>query len=560
MNINDLDPTDYTVMPTFQPMNVSDLDPNTYKVIGDSGSGIYDSYVKPALGLVQSAMNKVDSYTGAPMRAGIMAAENAPDLSSVPGAVVSAVKNQFGADNSTAPTGKQINAPLGIPDTEIPAGFSAISPALALARYFGYKPTYADVAGAGTEMAANPLNALPLMEGTNIAAKAGDVASGAVDLVTKPFTDAIGSAASRVGEEVTGINKELIKNYLDKTDEINKAISEYGSDPAAHASDIRTNFNNVINQARTVINNQISRHLNDFSNAEPTVPTQSITERLLTDYTRPNEILDPESRASIKGMMDKLDALTDENGDISVKDLYDFKKYAQKEGASAYNDLGDLIPGKEPIAMAAKNAAAVARDKLINYGPPAISVAEDTLSDIHKVQDTMNKNLFKPESAMNSLYNAGANPGGMEARTLKRLSNITGYDFLQDAKDYATVRQFSSTGLAPVDATGKSVARQLLVRGVGNTIGSAVGIPAGYVTGKAFGAPQIGTYFGNKIGREVIGKAVSAIASPAGIKAGINIGNAASKIPVGLLNTATHVLPSAMLARPGIRGLINGQQ
>lgn len=166
-----------------------------------SDPGFMNSYVKPALGLIGAAANKVDSYTGAPTRAAIGAAENAPSISAAPGAALSAGLKQFGADPSTAPSGKQLlsGAGMNLPEKAIPP----ISPLLAGLNYAGYHPTYNDVAGAGVEMAANPLNALPGIPEAKAVGEGAEAAETAAS-GTNPLGRAISKYAEKKAVESTG--------------------------------------------------------------------------------------------------------------------------------------------------------------------------------------------------------------------------------------------------------------------------------------------------------------------------------------------------------------------
>lgn len=106
-----------------------------------------------ALGLLGDVSNRIDSYTGAPTRAAIGAAQNADTPLDIPGDAFSAAKKQFGANPATAPTGKDLVKRAGVPDVnlevplpypEMPGAKGSVNPA--------------GVAGFGMDVAANPLN------------------------------------------------------------------------------------------------------------------------------------------------------------------------------------------------------------------------------------------------------------------------------------------------------------------------------------------------------------------------------------------------------------------
>lgn len=127
-----------------------------------------ESYGQKALGLLGKAANKIDSYTGAPMRAGIGAAQDADQPGDIPAVAFEAAKKQFGADPALAPTGKDIVKKAGVSDQDIE-----------LTTFGGgkVKMNPAGIAGFGMDVAANPLNFVgPAASLAGKAARTGGVA------------------------------------------------------------------------------------------------------------------------------------------------------------------------------------------------------------------------------------------------------------------------------------------------------------------------------------------------------------------------------------------------
>jgi hypothetical protein len=120
------------------------------------------SFGQKALGMIGTGAKYLDSVTGAPMRAGISAAQEGKNP-------LPAAAHQFANMNEEAPTGKDIVARAGVPNEEIPYTAEKFDPKDPnFYRQFN-DPTYghpkatytvnpAGVAGAGMELAANPLN------------------------------------------------------------------------------------------------------------------------------------------------------------------------------------------------------------------------------------------------------------------------------------------------------------------------------------------------------------------------------------------------------------------
>jgi len=117
---------------------------------------------RSALGKVAEAGQFIDKYTGAPTRAAIGSLqENMLD----PGAAASAAYKQFGEDPSLAPTGKDIAAKAGL----------SREPMFDLPWVGGISP--AGVAGFGVDVAADPLNVIPLGAAAKLAGKTGGKAA-----------------------------------------------------------------------------------------------------------------------------------------------------------------------------------------------------------------------------------------------------------------------------------------------------------------------------------------------------------------------------------------------
>ena len=640
--------------------------------------GIYSNYVKPVLGLVGAAANKLDSYTGAPTRAAI-GEEEANGLAGKP---ISAFMNQFGQDPSTAPTGKQLlsGAGVSIPESAIPP----ISPLLAGLNYAGYHPTYNDVAGAAVEAAANPLNLIP---GAAEAKGAEEAAVGTGMGGGPSGPSKIGKIAGSTGETLTGIPKAIVQHYYDNTDKINDLINTYGQDTAQHAIDVRNNWNNIIQSEKAVQNNKISQALrtapkdptiditpiidklqdmqsslnpvrhsdaiaqiddqintikqlaqkkvgsvsppspggaaagaadladvkssyglspdNPMSNISPNAANQlpslpktgqlSDVQQFAQDAGLPSQRRIPINNQSpwpassqaptsafretaglppqnpVSGPINPQSLSTDSNAITAANaskfdpfnyvspetyyanesGLHEIVKDLQMRGQSAYQKAGTIFNSAPAAANASKNAGGLAREMLINEGSGIIPQANKQLAALHQIEDTMNPNLLKPEGPPNAIFKAASNPGGFEANSLKKLGQVTGHDFISDAKDFATAQSMANSPMLPVDVTGKSVARQNFGKAIGGAIGGGIGYMTGGYTGAAAGG-----YLGQKAG--------ALASSPAAMKLGINALNAGAKmggsVPPGLLNTAVPISQGLIQTRPAVNGLLNARK
>lgn len=143
----------------------------------------------PLVDYIVKAGKLIDSYTGAPGRAAIGAAEDAKNP-------ISAFANQWGEDPDKAPTGKQIAIKAGVPDrTELlrsseeqQAFDEKFNPGLAASRKQIGKPwedvrslSPAEAAGLGLDLAIDPTLAVPVGTVARLGAKGiGATAKGAV--------------------------------------------------------------------------------------------------------------------------------------------------------------------------------------------------------------------------------------------------------------------------------------------------------------------------------------------------------------------------------------------
>ena len=280
----------------------------------------------------------------------------------------------------------------------------------------------------------------------------------------------------------------------------------------------------MIQAKRRSLNGQISAGLSSPEAAQ-SVDGQPILASLAEKYDSMHPIEQAQERAAIEDVADRFQQHLDQNGQIPLSDLHAFKMGSQVRAEPAYGPAGVIFPEGPSVAQANKTAAAAARDVLIAKGPQQIADAETQLANLHDIQDTMNKNLIKPDSAYHVLSRAGTNPGGIEARTLDKLTDATGTDFNQDAKDFATVQLFKKAPILPQESTGKSLTRMVTGGSIGGLIAKGIGMD-----------PAHGAELG------------AALVSPLALKTGINTFNSAGNIAGGAANMAAKAAPVAVPA------------
>lgn len=163
--------------------------------------------------------NTVDSYTGAPARAAIGAAQDGRfSLTDNP---VTAYAQQFGGNPELAPTGKQIVKKMGVDDTtklsDVLSGmYSETGDELLKFKKGGMlDPTTADVAGVAMDIAADPLNIIPGTGAAKSAAKATGQTAKAATKVVEKSSGGLKKFAEKMAVNATGATGKQSAEFAD---------------------------------------------------------------------------------------------------------------------------------------------------------------------------------------------------------------------------------------------------------------------------------------------------------------------------------------------------------
>jgi hypothetical protein len=198
-------------------LRLSDLSPDEVSTISEEtgllpskNSVPYSEQASDALrgALLQGVVDAgqaVDSYTGAPTRAGLMELRKSGNPLSAAGSFA----EQFGEDPSKAPTGKDIAKELGASD-ELKA--SLVFPQL---KDTAFDVTPAGLAGAGIDLGADVSNALPIGPAAKAIGKVGSAAvKRGVPIVTRAGADFAGALAQGAGKGVDAVTNSKIGSDL----------------------------------------------------------------------------------------------------------------------------------------------------------------------------------------------------------------------------------------------------------------------------------------------------------------------------------------------------------
>lgn len=389
----------------------------------------------------------------------------------------------------------------------------------------------------------------------------GDIASKGVGLITdagSAIKNYATKAASSFGQDISGMPKALTQNYVENLDKINSMIPAIRQSAADFAADMRSKWSDAVQTTKKSLydtrdavvrgapkdnNIEITPILDKLESVKANLNPKSQSDAISQIDRDINLVksMGQRTSGSVPATGGSYNPNIPETYHTNLQNLHAIKQHLQSVADGSYNQGGQIFTSASGAQNAARGAGAVARNIFIDEAPAAASKAEAQLHALHGVEESMNSNLLDPNGPPNVLTQAGSNPGGAPARTLKELGKIVPYDFLQDAKDFATAQAFANPGMVPMDSTGKSVARQALTKLPAAAIGYLAGLPFGHeYVGSAIGARYVAPY----------------LASPAMMKSGINTMNSMQALPQGLLNAA----PAAgRLLAPRIPGLLNKQ-
>lgn len=438
----------------------------------------------------------------------------------------------FGTGPAADPRIVQGDVPMALPGGAIPRLTKAAT-ALAEGQGLGYAAARTGIsAGQGAVMSA-AMGGNPGESMQDKLDRAGDGAllSGGIQAAAEavPYVGkGLGKLASKVGEMLTGENSKLIKNYADRTDEVNKIIEQSGGDMTAAADQIRTELSNGIQKTKRAINGQISSALESAPTAK-TISVQPMIESLESAKAGLNPNFKANAISEIDEMIGNLKKESGEDGMINPQSLYEIKQYLGGNAKGAYTKGGQIFNLAGESARAAKDAASEARD-LIAEHVPEISQADSQLSKLHGIEGRLNKNLLAPGKPDAAIMAAGSGANPRNAATLRELEKLSGVPVMQRTQDLATARAFANPTLMPVDSTGKALAR--IAAGAG--IGGALGETTGEGDHGSMGAVIGGT-----------------LASPMALKGLINAANVVSRVgaKTGLPGAAQFVRQNPLVAQ-----------
>lgn len=438
------------------------------------------------LGGVQAAGEFLDTYTGAPARAAIGAAQQGENP-------LTAGYEQFGEDPSQAPTGKELAQTAGVPDNAL----SELVPGLftdddkEAEEWLKFKKggaadiTASGAAGLGLDIAADPTNLIP---GKAMAAGFKGVKKG-VGAVGKGLrkagqmgADVATKATIKGGKTLTGMPEAVIENYIKKRKAIDKVIAKYGDDVTGAADELRKSMNNSISLKIGQLSDEIGEIIDGAADGVK-VKASAITDALDNVRTGIDVDLNPEAIDEISELIDRVG----KKGEfLGAKEVNQVKRFLQDRAKASYLKPGQMIGSSKVAQKAAKSGARVAR-KLEGKIAPETVARNAKLQQIHQMNKQINPNILKEGKNPTAIISAGTGANQANINQLKKLGELTDKDFVSQATDLATQKSFANAPLLPVDTTGKTAARIA----VGYGTGALIGGPVGGALGAALTSPYV---------------------------------------------------------------------
>lgn len=480
---------------------------------GSSDAPAEKGFLAKAAEVAAPILDKIDSYTGAPLRASQAKAieigfnsgkSNSEVLSEVGGAF----KDAWGGDTSKVPTNKENAIAAGLSDVPMSEHFPSL---------YTDEPGLTLKAKKGGFLDASPAGAAGLV---------GDVGNDLSNLVpVGKIAKGIGGALKdsriaggigRVAEAFTGVPRKETQTYIQHLDDVGKIGAEFGDDTYGASNSTRAQFKSDIDGARKGLNETITTTLSK-SHPGKTIDVSGVVAELEAHKARLNPKFNADDIAEIDELISFVKTATDNGTAVNLVDGHGLKEWLQKEAKPSYKNGAIFQRGDK--AQQAARAGARKTKELVNSAAPEIADANEKLSMMHSMEDRMNANLVTPNTPDASLMSAGSGSNKKNITDLKDLGELTDSNMIGEAEKLAAYKRFNSPELLPVDTTGKSFTRMAAAR-------MALGAGGAYAAGEN---PLLGL----------------AATSPAALKATIHGSRAIGRVAASPLTRATYLAAQA---------------
>lgn len=448
-------------------LKLSDIDPSQVKVIEDPG-------------VIGKAIDTLERYGSAPMRAAYGAAQKGLLERGIPMDVVGGVKaayEQFGADPSKAPTAAELveQNPIGKVFSNkgvqeafasTPAG-SAIK--MGLLPFVGNERAK-EVAGKAPKKAleflvgaeTDPVSYVPgavfekpLVQGAKIVGKTAG---------------ALGRGGAYLAEQTTGIPRRVWANYGKRAKEIGKLAKDYVGE--SRYNQAFTDFRNTIGDAivgrKNQLNEMIDKGLSGASRSSK-IPVEPILKELDVAVRGLHPVTEASAINEIQGLKNIVRELAPE-GKVSAWDTYKLQRYFHNRSMNAFAEGGQIFNPSSQAAKAAKAARYKTTELVNKLFPDTIKKANQEFVLLHNIDDIIPPSMLNPNASVAALRRAAIDPNSKERKGLAQLSQFLHGDdrLVQGALDLATFEKTTNLPINPLSGGGTtSTSRTLLGGGVG---------------------------------------------------------------------------------------------
>jgi hypothetical protein len=335
---------------------------------------------------------------------------------------------------------------------------------------FGKDPEKAPSFGLAGDVVLAPSNIVPIGAAAMGLKNLGSKAAGGVSKAASNFVP-------KVGEALTGVSANTLKNYAKNVDEVESMLSKYKGNIANAADDIKIGIMGAVQSTRKGLNESLGKILDSSTELLDSKP---VLNSLKKSRAAIDPKLRPEEASGLDELINRLESVANESGFVPAKKLYDIKQFLQEGAKSAYKQPGSIFSKGGAVSRAALNAARNARP-IIRDALPDAGKIDDSLSKLHRVEKNMNRNLLKEGASENALVSVGRGATDRNRQALERLGSITGQDFIPQSENLAAFKDFADASYLPQDLTGKSMTRLLAGMATGTLVGGPVGTVLGAV-------------------------------------------------------------------------------
>lgn len=337
----------------------------------------------------------------------------------------------------------------------------------------------------------------------------------------------------KLGEALTGVPEEAIREYTNKVDKINKMMKEVGDDWLGKANEIRNQTMKEIQNYKNTLSRKTTEALKDVDVKASKWEIVRDLEDSIVDWDKSLHAKDIEQVEDMVQMVinsgggDRVD-------EISLKTLYEIKSILADNAKKAFLKDGQIFVQADKPRLAFRRAYYKAK-RMLDLASDDLNKINNKYHQLHMLEERMFKNLLKEDKPYASLYSGGLGINPRFSKTLEKIGKLTGSKVKGKAKEAGAAQMFASPKYQPIQGTGKAAAS--LMQGMSlsvigsKAVESLTGIGIDTSTAMALGA---------------------LFTSPATLKAAINAGNIGRKTILKAMDVMKNPKVHKMMVRQGV--------